>query len=102
MLPDPTCGPVRDESTKASDFDHRRAIPNAEYSRILVDCRDLISHRLLVSLTSMMDRLGDGLLNQANRSSVLSESTLLLESRSVLQTHRAYIVDAFEKADGPA
>ena len=98
MLPDPTRGPVRDEATKAGDFDHRRAMPNAEYSRILIDCRDLISHRLLVSLTSMMDRLGDGLLNQANRSSVLSESTLLLESRSVLQTHRAYIVDAFEKA----
>ena len=79
-------------------FDSRRAVPNPEYSRILVDCRDLTSHRLLVSLTSMMDRLADGLFNQANRTNVLSESTLMLESRSVLTSNRAFIVDAFDKA----
>src|SRR5438105_3585776 len=87
-------GQPREGIPKAAPSDRRRAAPNPEYLRILGDCRDLISHRLLVSLTSMMDRLADGLLHQANRTSVLSESTLLLESRSVLQSHRAFIVDA--------
>ena len=41
---------------KLSDYENRRAIPNAEYYRILVDCRDLTTHRTLVSFTSMMDR----------------------------------------------
>ena len=89
---------VRDGIRDSGAFRGRRAAPNPEYSRILVDCRDLISHRLLVSLTSMMDRLADGLFNQANRTNVLSESTLLLESRSVLTSNRAFIVDAFDKA----
>ena len=81
---------------KLSDYENRRAMPNAEYFRILVDCRDLTTHRLLVSFTSMMDRLGDRLLDQANASSVLSESALLLETRAVVHGNRAYIVSAFE------
>ena len=82
---------------KPSDFENRRAVPNAEYSRILVDCRNLTAHRLLVSFTSMMDRLADGLFDDADRCGVLSETTLLLETRSVVQANRAYIVSAFEK-----
>ncbi|MBK7470819.1 MAG: DUF1631 domain-containing protein [Betaproteobacteria bacterium] len=85
------------EVTKLGDFDNRRAIPNAEYYRILVDCRDLTTHRLLLSFTSMMDRLADGLLDRANRSGILSETTLLLETRAVVQANRAYIVSALEK-----
>jgi hypothetical protein len=81
---------------KLSDYENRRAMPNAEYFRILVDCRDLTTHRMLVSFTSMMDRLGDRLLEQANASSVLSESTLLLETRAAVHGNRAYIVSAFE------
>ena len=91
---DPSRGNTREVKAAADQFDRRRAVPNAEYSRILADCRDLVSHRLLVSLTSMMDRLADGLFTRANRTSVLSESTLLLESRSVLQSNRAFIVNA--------
>jgi predicted RNA-binding Zn ribbon-like protein len=94
--------PLRTEKTavgviKPSDFENRRAVPNAEYSRILVDCRNLTAHRLLVSFTSMMDRLTDGLFDEADRCGVLSEATLLLETRSVVQANRAYIVSAFEK-----
>lgn len=94
--------PLRKEKTavgviKLSDFDNRRAVPNAEYYRILADCRDLTAHRLLVSFTSMMDRLADGLFDKANYSGVLSETTLLLETRAVVQANRAYIVSAFEK-----
>jgi hypothetical protein len=81
---------------KLSDYENRRAIPNAEYYRILVDCRDLTTHRLLVSFTSMMDRLGDVLLDKANKTSILSESTLLLETRAAVQSNRAYIVAGFE------
>jgi hypothetical protein len=82
---------------KLSDYENRRAVPTAEYYRILVDCRDLTTHRLLVSFTSMMDRLGDALLEKANKTSVLSESTLLLETRAAVQSNRAYIVAGFEK-----
>lgn len=82
---------------KLSDYDNRRAVPNAEYYRILVDCRDLTAHRLLLSFTSMMDRLADGLLDKANDCGVLSETNLLLETRSVVQANRAYLVSAFEK-----
>src|SRR5258708_6269545 len=81
---------------KLSDYENRRAIPNAEYYRILVDCRDLTTHRMLVSFTSMMDRLGDRLLEKANNSSILSESALLLETRAAVQANRAYIVSSFE------
>ncbi|MEO7761616.1 MAG: DUF1631 family protein, partial [Casimicrobiaceae bacterium] len=83
---------------KLSDYENRRAIPNAEYYRILVDCRDLTTHRLLVSFTSMMDRLGDRLLDKSNRTNVLSESALLLETRAAVQSNRAYIVSGFETA----
>ena len=82
---------------KLSDFDNRRAVPNAEYYRILVDCRDLTAHRLLLSFTSMMDRLADALLDKADHCGVLSETNLLLETRSVVQANRAYLVSAFEK-----
>ena len=81
---------------KLSDYENRRAIPNAEYYRILVDCRDLTTHRLLVSFTSMMDRLGDRLLEKADKTSVLSESTLMLETRAAVHANRAYIVAGFE------
>src|SRR5580765_4559743 len=81
---------------KLSDYENRRAIPNAEYYRILVDCRDLTTHRMLVSFTSMMDRLGDRLLEKANSSSVLSDSALLLETRAGVLANRAYIVSSFE------
>src|ERR1035437_2438726 len=94
--------PLRKEKTavgviKLSDFDNRRAVPNAEYCRILADCRDLTAHRLLVSFTSMMDRLADGLFDKASYSGVLSKTALLLETRAVVQANRAYIVSAFEK-----
>ena len=82
---------------KLSDYDNRRAVPNAEYYRILVDCRDLTAHRLLLSFTSMMDRLADGLLDKANDCGVLSETNVLLETRSAVQANRAYLVSAFEK-----
>jgi len=83
--------------TKQGEYDNRRAVPNAEFYRILVDCRDLTAHRLLVSFTSMMDRIADGLFERANHSGILSETTLLLETRSIIQSNRAYIVNAFEK-----
>ncbi|MEO8135525.1 MAG: DUF1631 domain-containing protein [Betaproteobacteria bacterium] len=88
----PTMGVI-----KLSDYETRRAVPNAEYYRILADCRDLTTHRLLVSFTSMMDRLVDRLLEKANRSGIMSDTNLLLETRSIVQTHRAYIVSALEK-----
>ena len=85
------------EGTKLSELFNRRAVPNAEYYRILVDCRDLMAHRLLVSFASMMDRLVDQLFERASRSGFQSESTLLLDTRSAVQANRAYIVSSFEK-----
>ena len=42
----------------------RRPLPR-ETAKILGDCRDLAIHRLLLSFTSMLDRVGDLLMVRA-------------------------------------
>ena len=61
----------------------RRPLPK-DMARILGDCRDLAIHRLLLSFTSMLDRVADLLMARAERSDVREEQTLCLEARSVL------------------
>ena len=100
--PDPTPEvarvPSRGGVAGTAPFTSRKAVPNPEFSRILCDCRDLMSHRMMVSMTSMMDRLADGLADRANRSDDATESMLLVDARAVLQSNRAFIVDAFDRA----
>jgi len=47
----------------------RRPIPR-ELAKILADCRDLTVHRLLLSFTALLDRVGDMLMERAGKSDV--------------------------------
>ncbi len=74
----------------------RRPLPK-EMARILGDCRDLAIHRLLLSFTSMLDRVGDLLMARAERSDVREEQALCLDARSVLNNEGAKLIADFER-----
>ncbi|HEX8741121.1 MAG TPA: DUF1631 family protein [Casimicrobiaceae bacterium] len=74
----------------------RRQIPR-EFARILSDCRDLAVHRLLLTFTSLQDRVGDMLLERAGKSYVRDEQQLFLEARQTLKVERPALMAAFEK-----
>ncbi|MBS0327245.1 MAG: DUF1631 domain-containing protein [Proteobacteria bacterium] len=74
----------------------RRPIPG-EFARILSDCRDLAVHRLLLTFTSLQDRVGDMLLERAGKSYVREEQQLFLEARQTLKVERPALMAAFEK-----
>ena len=73
-----------------------RPVPK-DMARILGDCRDLAIHRLLLSFTSMLDRVGDLLMARAERSDVREEQTLCLDARSVLTNEGAKLIADFER-----
>ncbi len=74
----------------------RRPLPR-ETAKILGDCRDLAIHRLLLSFTSMLDRVGDLLLGRAEKSDVRDEQALFLDARAALKSERASLMGEFEK-----
>ncbi len=74
-----------------------RRPPPRETAKILSDCRDLAIHRLLLSFTAMLDRVGDLLIARAEKSDVRDEQALYLDSRAALKTERASLMAAFEK-----
>jgi hypothetical protein len=75
----------------------RRPLPR-ETAKILGDCRDLAIHRLLLSFTSMLDRVGDLLMLRAERSDVRDEQALCLDARGVLMSdERANLMAEFER-----
>jgi uncharacterized protein DUF1631 len=73
-----------------------RPLPR-ETAKILGDCRDLAIHRLLLSFTSMLDRVGDLLLGRAEKSDVRDEQALFLDARAALKSERANLMGEFEK-----
>ena len=75
----------------------RRPLPR-ETVKILGDCRDLAIHRLLLSFTGMLDRVGDLLLLRAEKSDVRDEQALCLDARGVLMSsERANLMAEFER-----
>src|SRR6202790_1984785 len=73
----------------------RRPMPK-DLARILGDCRDLAIHRLLLSFTSLLDRVGDLLMARAERSDIREEQTLCLDSRAILIKERNRVMVDFE------
>ena len=61
----------------------------AKLSKILGDCRDLAIHRLLLSFTAMLDRVGDMLMDRASRTDVREEQQYALDARDALQAASA-------------
>src|SRR5258708_37857473 len=74
----------------------RRQMPK-EMAKILGDCRDLAIHRLLLSFTSMLDRVADLLMARAERTDVREEQALCLDARSVLSNEGAKLIADFER-----
>jgi hypothetical protein len=66
-------------------------------TKILNDCRDLAIHRLLLSFSSMLDRVSDLLMTRAERSDVREDQLLFLDSRGTLNTERGNLMAGFER-----
>ena len=73
-----------------------KAIPR-DMARILGDCRDIAIHRLLLSFTALLDRVGDMLMDRASRTDVREEQTSCLEARDVLQQGKSGLLAEFER-----
>jgi hypothetical protein len=82
-------------SAAASGSEARRP-PARETAKILADCRDLATHRLVLSFSAMLDRIGDLLMERANRSLVREDTALCLEARRALNSERTEIMSKFE------
>ena len=74
----------------------RRPLPR-EMAKILDDCRDLAIHRLLLSFTSMLDRVGDHMLDRAGKSDVREDQLLYLDARELLKNERTTLMAEFER-----
>ena len=66
-------------------------------AKILNDCRDLAIHRLVLSFSSMLDRVSDLLMTRAERSDVREDQVLFLDSRGTLNSERGNLMGAFER-----
>ena len=83
-------------TTTSGDRTIRRPVPR-DMARILGDCRDLAIHRLLLSFTSMLDRVGDLLMARAERSDVREDQSVFLDAREVLTRERSNLMADFER-----
>ncbi|HSS70404.1 MAG TPA: DUF1631 domain-containing protein [Casimicrobiaceae bacterium] len=83
-------------TTTSTTAPARRPLPR-DMAKILNDCRDLAIHRLVLSFTSMLDRVSDLLMTRAEKSDVRDDQTLFLDSRALLQSERANLMTGFER-----
>ena len=74
-----------------------RRPPPRELAKILGDCRDLAIHRLMLAFQSMLDRVGDLLMDRAGRTDVREEQSLYLDARALLKSERPTLMAEFEK-----
>jgi hypothetical protein len=66
-------------------------------SKILADCRDLAIHRLLLTFTTLLDKVGDMLMERASRTDVRDEQQMLLDARLELKAERPKLLGEFER-----
>jgi hypothetical protein len=83
-------------TTTQSEASARRPVPR-ETSKILADCRDLAVHRLLLSFSATLDKIGDMLMDRASRSDIRDEQQLFLDARQALKSERGNLMAEFEK-----
>jgi hypothetical protein len=74
----------------------RRPIPR-ELAKILADCRDITVQRLLLSFTTLLDRVCDMLMDRAGKSDARAEQQMFLDARQALVRDRAKVMGEFEK-----
>jgi hypothetical protein len=83
-------------NTLTTEAAARRLIPR-DMSKILGDCRDIAIHRLLLSFTAMLERVGEMLMERASRTDVRDEQLVCLEGRDLLQQARSALMAEFER-----
>ncbi|MEO8306207.1 MAG: DUF1631 domain-containing protein [Betaproteobacteria bacterium] len=66
-------------------------------AKILGDCRDIAIHRLLLSFNSVLERVGEMLMDRASRTDVREEQAVCLEARDTLQQSRSDVMTEFER-----
>ena len=74
----------------------RRPTPR-EQTKILADCRDLAVHRLLIAFSSMLDRVGDILMDRAGRTDLRDEQSMYLDARQLIMSERSKLMSEFER-----
>jgi hypothetical protein len=74
-----------------------RRPPPREMAKILTDCRDLAVHRLLLSISGVLDKIGDLLMDRASKSDIRDEQQLYLDARQSLKSERANLMAEFER-----
>src|SRR2546425_2140136 len=74
----------------------RRSLP-PEKVKILQGCRDMVVHGLLTAFASMLDKIGDMLIERGGRSDVREEQQLYLDARVALTRDRTKLMVEFEK-----
>ncbi len=68
-----------------------------EMSKILADCRDLAIHRLLQTFATLLDKVGDMLMDRAGRTDVRDEQQMLMDARLSLKAERSSLMAEFER-----
>ena len=74
-----------------------RRKPTKELARILNECRDMAVTRLSASFSQILDRVGDMLMDRANKTDVREEQQLFLDARGVLKGERPLLMAEFER-----
>ena len=74
-----------------------RPAMSRDSTKILGDCRDLAISRLTASFASMLDRVGDLLMDRANKSDVRDEQQVFLDAREALRGERPALMAEFER-----
>ena len=83
-------------ATTTPEAPAHHAVPR-ESAKIIGDCRDLAISRLTISFAQMMDRVGELLMDRANRSDVREEQQLCFDARHVLKSERPALMAEFER-----
>jgi hypothetical protein len=68
-----------------------------EAHKILDECRDLTVKRMQGAFSAILDKVGDVLMDRANRTDVREEQQLLMDARDVMRAQRPALMADFEK-----
>ena len=67
-----------------------------EAHKILEQCRDLTVKRMQGAFSAILDKVGDVLMDRANRTDVREEQQLLMDARDAMRSQRPALMAEFE------
>ncbi len=71
--------------------------PSRELAKILADCRDLAIRRLTEAFTDILEKVGNTLIDRANKSDVREDQRLYLDTRDALKSEREPLLAEFAR-----